>query len=473
MSTEVEIRQNVDPPQLLKSRLAALCEATDAGDEALIESLRGTVIQAVRGAAKHYERLEMLEKEAKLLAAIMANPEDRKSVKELAELTESVRVLPVIEAASEIDEPPPPPLFRVHESRGVLWPMGEVAVLSGEGGTGKSTVAGELALSVAAHPSGNIVEGGEHDSYTRTHQLPLVPCRGGPVLWLAYEERKGLLAKRLRVRSRDLGIPEAASRIFVLNLAGDDDGSLPLFGPGERNGASGLYNARPERLAGWDAMLKGIKDIPERAGERPALIVVDPSLSAYVGEANNVAPVREFVNGLVTLADREDLAVLLVSHATKEDIDGPFDRRLIAGSAAWTDGVRCAMTLSFGDGSGEPNQDARTLAVIKANTGPSKIWTVVSPVRRGDSSGWIVGYERNHTGAWLHKNQWQSEKQAKNQTPQKGRKARPKKNGEDLFASAGESNGPGAGASGRKNGGEQGSPESGVGNGSGDDSFAA
>ena len=449
MNTDVDIRrsENDAPPQILRTRLAALEAAMDEGeDQALIESLRGQVMRAVKAAAKHYDRLERADKEAGLLAAIRSDPEDRKSIQGLAALMESVRVLPSVVAASDIDEPPPPPLFRAHENRGVLWPIGEVALLAGEGGTGKSTLAGELTLSVAARPAGEIADGGEHDN-TRTHRQPLVPCRGGPVLWLAYEERLGLLGKRLRVRSRELGIPEAASRIFTMNLSGDDDGSLPLFGPGDRNGSSGLYNARPERLAGWSAMTRGVKAITDRTGERPVLIVVDPSLSAYVSEANAVPPVREFVNNLATLAAREDLAVLLLAHSTKEGNVEPFDRRQIGGSAAWTDGVRCAMTLSFGDGSGEPNRHARTLAVIKANTGPSKIWTVVSPVRvAGDSSGWIVGYERDQIGEWHHKDQWRAEKQHKNQSPQNGRKARkPKKNGEDLFsANAGDANGSGA-----------------------------
>ena len=300
------------------------------------------------------------------------------------------------------------------------------------------------------------------------------------MLWLAYEEQAGLLAKRLRVRAEDRGIPDAASRIYILNLRGDIKGAWPLFGPGDRNGSSGLYNSRPEPLCGWGAMVGGLRQVFDRMGERPTMIVIDPALSAYVGESNNVPPVREFTGALGALAESEALGILLLAHSTKEGGSrDPFDRQQVGGSPAWTDGVRCCFTLCFGDGSGKPDSEARTLAVLKANTGPSKVWTTVSTMRRvGASSGWIVGYERHGQTEWLERELWLSDaEELKKQREDRRRKvksakAKPARSpGGDLFANGGATNGSGQSV---KNGGAQNGPQPSADTGDGheDDSLA-
>ena len=54
-------------------------------------------------------------------------------------------------------------------------------------------------------------------------------------------------------------------------------------------------------------------------------------------------------------------------HVTNEGNISPFDRKQVGGSGAWTDAVRLAMMLSFGDGAGTPDKDDRSFAVLKDN----------------------------------------------------------------------------------------------------------
>lgn len=258
----------------------------------------------------------------------------------------------------QIDDKLPPALFSLpgDKDKGAVLPVGEAALLAGEGGTGKSTLASDLALAVA--------HSGRKDSPFDVH-------KHGPTLWLAYEEAPALIAARARARGSSTGI-------HVLDLRG---GKWPLFGP------KGSYNSRPEPLAGWQAMTDAAASIT------PRLIVIDPALSAYAGEPNAAPPVREFMERLSAFARSIDdgCSILVLAHATKERNAGPFDRAQAGGSGAWTDAARCCLTLTHGGGDGE-RDNKRTLGVLKANAGPSHTWTALEPVRK-QGGNWIIGFK--------------------------------------------------------------------------------
>ena len=272
----------------------------------------------------------------------------------------------------EIADPMPPALLALPGDNAAVLPVGEVGILAGSGGTGKSTLASEIALAVAHEKA----------------KCPFDVKTHGPVLWLAYEERPGLIAARAKARGFTQGI-------HVLDMRG---GRWPLFGPGDRGGGAGLYNARPEPLAGWRVMEA------EAARVEPRLIVIDPALAAFVGEPNAAPPVREFIERLAAWADGIKASALVLAHATKERETGPFDRAQAGGSGAWTDAARCALTLVHGDGSGSPaGGDARTLAVLKANAGPAFTWTALAPKRAMMDSKWIIGFKGR---TWQPGNEW-------------------------------------------------------------------
>lgn len=277
---------------------------------------------------------------------------------------------PLIEAraVSAIRDPLPAPVLSL-DGRGAVLAEGGAAVLAGEGGTGKSALLYGLALDVAA---------ADPDPDVASPAGPLRIHGGGPVLLTGYEDSAGLVAWAIREYGANAGTdPAALGRVHALDLDG-----RPLFGPVDRDGRAGLYNARPGKLGGWRHLAAAVEAI------RPRLVVVDPALAAYVGDPSAVAPVREFLSAL-----REFGApVLLVAHSTKaarNDAD-PFDPGMVAGSGAWTDGVRGVLTLSWGEIEG-----ARVLACPKANHGPARLLCGLAPVRKGgDPHGRILAFQR-------------------------------------------------------------------------------
>ncbi len=297
---------------------------------------------------------------------------------------EAPRELPKPITATEAAKlPPPTRLLSASGRAGAVLTLGEVCLLAGAGNVGKSPLAGEIALAVADPDApAQRLAGGLFDVH-----------ESGPVLWLTWEEQPGWIGQRLRdlagaTKPKRHGAPD---RVHILDMRD----SWPLFGPGDRHGAAGLYSARPERLDGWQAM--------EAAGGEPRLIVIDPVLAAYVGESNNPAPVREFLSALAAYAREREAGVLALAHSTKAarsaDSD-PFDPGQIAGSAAWYDGVRGALVLDYEDDPEAGPQ--RRLAVAKANMGPARILRAAIPRRKENNQ--IIGFTGDPADPW---HEWQ------------------------------------------------------------------
>lgn len=303
---------------------------------------------------------------------------DRKVLERIANDGQSADPPKPMTAADARKLPRPQALLSASGQGGAVLSIGEICLLAGAGGVGKSALAGEIALAVAScdNPSAPRDAGGLLDIHGRR----------GPVLWLAYEETPGEIGARLAALGEATGQATAVEAVHILDMRG-----WPLYGPGERNGAAGLYSARPERLEGWGAMA-------DAAGAlAPRLIVIDPTLAAYVGEGNAVAPVREFLAALCQIARSASAGILALAHSTKaarstrKESPDPFDPGQIAGSAAWHDGVRGALVLDYDDDPEAGPQ--RRLAVSKANMGPSRILRSARPRRFGDGTdGWIIGF---------------------------------------------------------------------------------
>lgn len=295
--------------------------------------------------------------------------------------------------ASRLRAPEPVPVPRVqsdlpkrllwaHGKSGAVLSAGTVAVLAGEGGIGKSALAGSIALGIAMQPDGEVgdVSGGLFEGV------------GGKVLLASHEDGLGVTAWRLRKLAGNAGEKKAASedlaRVHLLDLAG-----WPLFGPSDA-GRGALYNARPEPLAGWSYLWSAA----DRIG--PRLVVIDPALSAFVGEPNAAAPVTEFLVSLADAAKKRRCGVLLLAHSTKAaraprtEKPDPFDPGHVSGTAAWTDRVRGVLAFTW-----EKEQGKRVLAVSKANYGPARIQIGLEPIRDPRKS--IVGFKAR--GTWGEK----------------------------------------------------------------------
>ena len=276
----------------------------------------------------------------------------------------------------------PEPVLSAARHGGAVLSVGNVAVLAGEGGIAKSALAVSIALDLAMH------EAGERTMRSRLFDAP----KGGPVLLAAYEDEPAVIAWRARkLASKHEASAERLQRIHVLDLAG-----RPLFGPA---GEGGTYNARPRPLPGW----RDLWGEARRIG--PRLVIVDPALSAYVGEQNAAAPVREFLAALSGEAKAHECGVLMVAHSNKaarrkNDKLDPFDPGQVSGSTAWTDGVRGVLSLTWREGD-DAKLGGRVLAIAKANYGPARILIDMKPVRherRESGTGAIVGFRAR--GTW-------------------------------------------------------------------------
>ena len=217
--------------------------------------------------------------------------------------------------------------------------------------------------------------------------------RGGPTLLATFEDHPTETRWRARcltgqITNDDISQQQTLSRVHVLNLAG-----RPLFGPRDDGGR---YNERPGRLAGWWDLWSEARRI------KPRLIVIDPALAAYVGEANAAAPVREFLTALATEAAQLNTGVLLLAHSNKaarsskhqkpkpEDL---LDPGQVGGSTAWTDGVRGVLAMAWKP---EGTAGERVLTVTKANYGPARLACDLDAIRH--EKGAIVGFRSGPSG---------------------------------------------------------------------------
>lgn len=220
-----------------------------------------------------------------------------------------------------------------------LVPSRVVTSLYGDGGTGKSLLALQLAYAVATE--GRWLGRG---------------VSGGPVLFISAEDDEAELHRRLdAIVQAEGGRFEDLDRLTLRSLAGED-ALLALL---DRNTGklmpSALFTELDKRMA----------------EDAPALLVLDTLADLFPGDENNRAQVTQFVGLLIGLAIRHDCAVLLLAHPSRSGLaSGGGD----GGSTAWNGKVRSRLYLERvvsgerGD-TYEANPDARMLTTKKANYG--------------------------------------------------------------------------------------------------------
>ena len=363
-----------------------MLEATKKADKARSAGNEAKIVEWRKTAEQHRETIRELLRPKSVAADPLTDPEliDRaltdsdpaavlRAALGLDDEQQPRRALPV----PEITGKRPDRLLYVSKKGGALLSIGGVLVLAGEGGIAKSPLALSVALAMAARRDGTSGE----------LQGGLFGAIGGPALVASYEDWPAVSADRLRQLAArwwpdteiDIGTA-ALKRVHVIDLVG-----RPLFGPVADASGVALYNTRPDRMPGWDDLWGAV----ERTGVR--LVVIDPALSAYVGDANHAASVRDFMGALAARAVALKCGVVLVAHSRKDARakPDPFDPGNVAGSTHWTDAARGVLTLTY-DQNAAASPDNRVLAVSKANYGPSHILCSVDPVRA--PSGEICGF---------------------------------------------------------------------------------
>ncbi|WP_213740948.1 AAA family ATPase [Bradyrhizobium sp. dw_411] len=212
-------------------------------------------------------------------------------------------------------------------------PAGDVTILSGDGGGGKTTVALQLAVSV---------ERGLGDWLGTVTE-------SGPVIFFSGEEPEPEMRRRLHRVARKRGVDPVDMEGLHFHFADPD---ACLLGISQRDGTMA-----PAAL--FTSLAVAARD------KRPALIVVDSIAAVFGGNQNDRVHARTFVGLFRTLARQIGCAILLLDHPSLAGITSGTGR---GGSMDWQNATRARLhleTVEGGDGS-----TGRVLEVKKTNYGP-------------------------------------------------------------------------------------------------------
>jgi len=235
-------------------------------------------------------------------------------------------VLPVeLDLVALAGSEPVPPAFIVD---GWL-PQGEVTLFAGHGGSGKSAIALNLAVSIATG--------------RRFYGLLTQQRRTG---FLSIEDTGAVLHWRLARECEWAGVDmkSLAGRLYLWDAAATDGALMTET----RDGMclTLLYEWLKQRMQGVD------------------VLIVDGASDAFDGNENQRAAVRRFLRALRQLVPANG-AVLLLAHVDKMTAKGGDTSQGYSGSTAWNNSVRARWYLRA------ESDDALVLEVQKSNHGPT------------------------------------------------------------------------------------------------------
>ena len=220
-------------------------------------------------------------------------------------------------------------------------PAGCVAMLTGEGGVGKSRLALQLAAGLAA-------ERPLADRWIAGSGAPLVGTAskdgGTPVLYATWEDRIDEMGRRLAQISgaaAEWCQPKKLNRLRMVDLAGHG----PLWAGWGRHGMPELT---PLGYA--------VRRLAEEMGA--GLLVLDSLAAVYGANENDRAQVRGFMASWDAWAGQSGCAVLVIGHPPKSSFG-------YSGSTDWHSASRARWELEK-----EPSGRRWKLAVVKSNYGP-------------------------------------------------------------------------------------------------------
>jgi RecA-family ATPase len=217
-------------------------------------------------------------------------------------------------------------------------PHENVTLLSGDGATGKTTIAADLcaATCLGSDWLGAVVE-------------------QGSVLFYTGEETEKEMHRRLAAifSHRHCEFRDLAGKLHLHCRPADD----PTLGYPDR---SGIIRATPVFLR----LQEAVRDI------RPRLVCIEAVADTFGGDETKRAQVRQFIGMLRgDLAIRCHTAVVLLQHPSQAGLASGSGT---SGSTHWNNSCRSRLYLSTvrSDPDAEPDNDLRKLEVMKANYGP-------------------------------------------------------------------------------------------------------
>jgi RecA-family ATPase len=263
-------------------------------------------------------------------------------------------------SAGDVQHAEPPPREWLVEG---MIPMGDITLLSGDGGTGKSLLSLQLASAVA--------DGSRWMGHDVTK---------GRAMFVSAEDGADELHRRIYSVSRAEGGAMDLTDLSLASLAGE----TALLCCVEKDGV-----LMPSPL--FLALEKAV------AEQKPALLVLDTAADLYAGNENDRSQVRQFVGMLRGLAIRHSLALVLLFHPSQSGMKSGSGT---SGSTAWNNSCRSRLYFEriFEGGKDErqfePDPDARVLRVMKANYSRTGAEIVV----RWQDGVFVPSAEGNATG---------------------------------------------------------------------------
>lgn len=234
---------------------------------------------------------------------------------------------PIVNAAELAGKPVLPRFWHVAE----MVPARTVTLLNGDGGTGKSLLALQLAYATASGLG-----------WLNT------AVRSGDCLFVTAEDEIEEVHRRLAdiVKADGFALDRLPHRLAISPLAGRD---AVLAAPDGRSGV-----LKPTAV--FQALAAYV------AAHRPAFVVLDTLADLFGGEENNRAQARQFIAALRGLALEMDTTILLLAHPS---LSGMSNGSGQSGSTAWNNSVRSRLYLRRD----EANPHFRILETKKSNYG--------------------------------------------------------------------------------------------------------
>lgn len=225
-----------------------------------------------------------------------------------------------------------------------LIPADNVTLLYGDGGTGKSLLALQLAVATVAGR-----EWIGHEVHRR-----------GPVLFYSAEEARSHMQARAEQVCAAMDVAfEDLRGLCARSMVEEPEATFATF---DRD----TLKETPI----WKDVVAAVRQL------KPVLLVVDTLADVFAGDEIKRVQARSFIALLRKLAMTEAVTVLLLAHPSQA---GMANSSGTSGSTAWSNSVRSRLYFRRDDTklSGKADPDVRVLSVEKANYGQSGKTTTV------------------------------------------------------------------------------------------------